>query len=369
MDTQTTYTEDLLLSDDAVASKTDAAPLRPTRKTNRSKSIGTTSSAAHATADALGLLREWATVFTLTATHCACCGKDLRDSVSVTRGIGPDCSKEHYDLDFEITDVMVGKALGRTLASHLDDRVKKAVRDLADKPRDLCNVLVWWSSVNLNQVEVVLECAEIVTLLGFESLGDRLRERNTNVIISKTAEGDFILRCKSRHHVMMNMRRVREAVVVPREGRFKAGWKFPANRKDLVWAVLGEDFGNEWAAVPAKDGGTDRIVKIAPKLYWEVRAAFNATYNPPAPVTHVVTPAPVVAPQTTAPVVQTQVVRKGNNTLEVHTPSRNWNFVSELKLLPAQDRRWDPDAGCWRVALKHEAKVRALVAAHFNGAV
>lgn len=63
------------------------------------------------------------------------------------------------------------------------------------------------------------------------------------------------------------------------------------------------------------------------------------------------------------------IVRMGGNTLEVHTPSRNWLFVSELKLLPGQDRRWDPDAGCWRVALRHEAKVRQLVAAHFNGAV
>ena len=368
METQTTSTEDLLLSDDAVAAvapKTDA-PLRVTRKMNRSKSTGTTSSAAHAAADALSLLREWAKVFTLTATHCACCGKDLRDAVSVTRGIGPDCSKEHYEIDFEITDAMVAKALGRTFASHLDDRVKKAVRDLADKPRDLCNVLVWWSSVNLDKVETVLECAEIVTFLGFVSLGDRLRERNTNVIISKTPEGDYIVHCRSRSRVVFNMRRVREASIAPRKGRFKLGWQFPANRKDLVWAILGEDFGNEWATVPALAEGSDRIVKIPAKSSWDVRQAFALAYNPPAPVTRIVAPpAPVVAP----PVVTQTIVRMGGNTLEVHTPSRNWQFVSELKLLPSQDRRWDPDAGCWRVALRHEAKVRQLVAAHFNGAV
>ena len=362
--TTTTCVEDLLLNP-------DPSEVHPAKSTKRAtKSTGPLSGAAHATADALGLLREWAKVFTLTASHCACCGKDLRDAVSVTRGIGPDCSREHYDIDFEITDDMVAKALGRLVASHLDDRIKRAVRDLKDKPRDLCNILVWWSSVNLNQVETVLECAEVVTLLGFVTLGDRLRERNTNVIISKTPEGDYIVRCKSRHRVMLHMQQVREATTVRREGRFKAGWKFPASRKELVWTILGEDFGNEWATVPALDDGAGRIIKIPAKTYWDVRQAFNLAYNPPAPVTRV-TPVPVVAAfmsKAAAPAAQT-IVRLVTNGIEVHTPSRNWDFVSELKLLPYQDRRWDPTAGCWRVALKHEAKIRQLVAAHFNGAV
>lgn len=318
---------------------------------------------AHQTADALSLLREWAKVFTLTATQCACCGKDLRDAVSVTSGIGPDCSRQHYAVDFEITEDMVADALGRLFASHLDDRVKRAVRDLKDKPRDLCNVLVWWSSVNLNQVEVVLECAEVVSLLGFTSLGDRLRERNTNVVVSKAPDGNFIVRCKAKTNLLTNMRRVREATTVAREGRFKYGWKFPPERRDLVWTILGEAFGGQWATVPAKDAGPSRVVKVEAKSQWDVWRAFEATYNPPKPVTTV-----VVAPPPPPPPVTT-VVRVTPTGIEVHTPSRNWQFVSELKLLPYQDRRWDPTALCWRVNLKHEQKVRELVHIHFNGAV
>lgn len=358
--TVTNCTEDLLLNPDPM-------PTASRKRVIRTKSTRTTSDAAHATADALGLLREWAKVFTLTASHCACCGKDLRDAVSVTRGIGPDCSREHYELDFEITDEMVSAALGRLFASHLDARVKQAVRDLRDKPRDLCNVLVWWSSVNLNQIETVLECAEVVTLLGFVTLGDRIKERNTNVVVTKTAQGDYILRCKSRRNVMWNMRRVKEAATVTREGRFKFGYKFPNDRKELVWTILGEDFGGEWATVPSLDGGPSRVIKIDAKTSWDVRRAFALAYNPPAPVVHA-PPAPVVAPAPAAPVTQT-IVRVVTNTIEVHTPNRYWSFISELKLLPYQDRRWDPTVGCWKVAIKHEAKVRELVAFHFPGAV
>lgn len=353
MDTVTHTTEDLLLNPDP---ERPAAPVR-------TRSRGATPMAAHATADALGLLREWAKVFTLTASHCACCGKDLRDAVSVTQGIGPDCSREHYSITHEITDEMVMAALGRLAVSHLDSRVKVAVKSLKDKPRDLCNVLVWWSSVNLNIAEVVLECAEVVTLLGFVTLGDRLRERNTNVVISKTTEGAYILRCKAKPNTIRNMRRVQEATPVAREGRFKFGWRFPAERKDLVWTIIGADFGNQWATVPALDGGPSRVIKIDLKTQWDVQRAFRVVYNPPNPVT--------TTPVTTIPVTTTPVgiVRVTPTGIEVHTPTRNWQFVSELKLLHYSERHWDPTAGCWRVHIKHEKRVRDLVATHFNGAV
>jgi len=354
--TVTTCTEDLLLNPDPTP-----AVVTPKVKAKR------TSADAHATADALGLLREWAKVFTLTATSCACCGKDLRDAVSVTQGIGPECSRQHYEVSFEITEEMTLQALGRLAASNLDSRVKVAVRSLKDRPRDLCNVLVWWSSVNLNNADVVLECAEVVTMLGFVSLGDRLRERNTNVVVSKDGD-DFLLRCKAKANVLYNMRRVKEATPLQREGRFKYGWKVPANRKDLMWVILGEDFGGQWATVPATDNGPSRVVKIDVKTAWDVRRAFAEAYNPPKPVVVTVqAPVPVApAPVVAAPRKIVVVTPSG---IEVYTPSRNWQFVADLKMLPSQDRRWNPDHMCWKVTAKHEARVRELVAQHFNGAV
>ena len=110
-----------------------------------------TSSAAHAAADAVGIIREWSKVYDLAATHCTSCGSPLRDSVSVTRGIGPICSEKHYDIeDLEIANDMVEEALGILHASKLDKPVKYAAKALKTKPRDLCNILIWWSSVHLD---------------------------------------------------------------------------------------------------------------------------------------------------------------------------------------------------------------------------
>jgi len=214
-------------------------------------------SAAHAAADALGIICEWGQVFTLTATLCAVCGQGLRDAVSVTRGMGPVCSREHYDIDFPITDTMVADALGILFASNLEAPVKLAAKALKDKPRDLCNVLIWWASAHLNNTDVVLDCAEIMSALGFETLGARVRERNTNVIISLADDdsGDFILRCRSHRDVRENMTRIvrkGDAATLPREGRFKYGWQVKAVAKairradgDATYYEISSDYGHD----------------------------------------------------------------------------------------------------------------------------
>jgi hypothetical protein len=64
-------------------------------------------------------------------------------------------------------------------------------------------------------------------------------------------------------------------------------------------------------------------------------------------------------------------VRPGNNGwLEVHTPHRNYGFVGEFKAaVHYQDRTWNRDKVCWTVRDRYEARVRAMVAKHFNGAL
>ena len=367
-DTMTTMTTtDTNAADSILADNSGIGPKAPdaaakARAKARSKSGTTGSLAAHSTADALGIIREWGKVYSLAATRCAMCGKPLRDSVSVTRGIGPDCSRQHYDVSFDITDSMVEDALGHLFASGLDSKVKSAAKALKSKPRDLCNVLVWWASAHLGETDTVIAIANIVTSLGFDSLGDRLRERNTDAVITKADDdsGDFILRCRSMMNVRRNMGRVKEATSVPREGRFKYGWRFPANRKGLVWTILGEDFGNQWATVPGKTAtDASQVVKVPAATWRDVRAAFEQTY-----------PRPTLRKRTTAAPAAT-IVRVKADCLEVHTPSRNFNFVDELKALSrtTADRKWSPQDRCWKVALKFEGQVRALVAKHFNGMV
>ena len=172
----TMTTTDTNAADSILADERRNGPKAPdaaakARAKARAKSGTTGSLAAHSTADALGIIREWGKVYSLAATKCAMCGKSLRDSVSVTRGIGPDCSRQHYDVSFDITDSMVEDALGHLFASGLDSKVKSAAKALKSKPRDLCNVLVWWASAHLGETDTVIAIANIVTSLGFDSLG------------------------------------------------------------------------------------------------------------------------------------------------------------------------------------------------------
>jgi len=349
----------------------DAPDLGPNRspKVVIPAGTGTSSSAAHSAADALGIIREWQKVFTLTATRCTCCGTDLRDAVSVSRGIGPDCSRQHYEIDFDITDAMFEEALGLLQASKLDKLVKLAAKGLKSKPRDLCNILIWWSSAHLDNTQVVLDCASIVTALGFVGLGDRLRERNTDVIISRDpADANFyVVRCRSKMNVRRNMRQVKEATSVPREGRFTYGWRFPLIRKSLVWTILGEDFGGQWVTVPGMIAGNpSRVVQMDAASWYDVREALRAAYNPKPAVTKAAPAAPVVKPA---------ILRVRNNgqmdVIDLYTPSRNFGFVAELKaLVPSRNRTWNRDSGCWTVfSMSLQPRLVELVAAHFNGAV
>ena len=234
---------------------------------------------------------------------------------------------------------------------------------------DLMNVLIWWSSAHLDEVDVVLDCAEIATALGFISLGERLRERNTNVIVSKCDDdsGDFIVRCRSKQNVRTNMSRLVRAdanvTKVARVGRFKFGWRFPASRKALVWAILGEDFGGEFATVPTLTKATSQVIKVDATTWRDVRKAFELAF--PRPTTARRATAPVVA----APSIVRVVNDADGHRVEVHTPNRNFGFIDELKCLPYRERKWEPKSRCWWVKPQHEAKVRAMVAKHFNGAV
>jgi len=328
------------------------APL-PVRDSSEDAVVVTTSSssAGHKAADALGIIREWQKVHQLTATDCCCCGASLTDAVSVNRGIGPVCSSKHYEIDFPITKYMVENALGTLQASSLDKLVKRAAKALKTKPRDLCNVLIWWSSAHLDETATVLDCAEIVTCLGFDDLGDRLRERNTNVIVTKDGDDHFIIRCRSKMSVRRNMAAVKGASAVGRLGRFKYGWRVANTDKALVWTILGEDFGNEFATVP--DTATaSKVVKIDLMSWWQVRDALRAANTPAAPAN---TPLP-------------NIVRPGQaGWLEVHTPNRNFAFISELKAkVNYKDRTWNRDKVCWTVRARFETNLRALVKTHFG---
>lgn len=326
------------------------------------KTTGIGSTGAHKAADALSIIRDLKAIFTLTASNCTICGKPLRDAVSVSRGIGPHCSGKVYDIDHTITDNMVASALGYLHASGLEPKVKSACRKLKSKPRDLCNLLIWWSAANLDNKDTVLDCANVVGELGFELASERMRERNTDLHISVDANGDYTLRCKSNWDVRRNLGHVKDAKKVARKGRFTYGWKFPAKVKSLVWAICGLGFGGEWASVPNKDGKPGgNILKVPATTRYDVNKAFAATYPPKARVAKPVAP---VAPG----VVVNGIVTLDGEVVSVKTPTRNFAFIKEVKNLGSGNYRWNPEAYRWEVRAKFHSTVLALVATHFPNA-
>jgi hypothetical protein len=107
----------------------------------------------------------------LLATHCALCGRALRDAPSVERGIGPDCAEKHgygnaerpavWARVFELTDGLV--AVAELTAWNGD--AKKGANVLTHRIA---------AAPEAEEVPALIEC---IAALGFVKLAARLRER------------------------------------------------------------------------------------------------------------------------------------------------------------------------------------------------
>lgn len=127
-------------------------------------------------------------------THCAHCGHELTDAVSIQRGIGPICSKRGYAEDAAEADeiqAMIDLAEFPELAEFLTTHYRPL------GIRGLVNGLVRIASLNrprgrgqkLGNAKVHSACADAVQSLGHRKLADLLR--NTLVVVTVAAvEGE-----------------------------------------------------------------------------------------------------------------------------------------------------------------------------------
>ncbi len=107
----------------------------------------------------------------LLATHCACCGRPLRDAPSVERGVGPDCAAKYGYADaqgpanwgrvFELTDGFVAVA---EISSWGGDARKGA------------NVLTHRIAARPDAEEVPA-LIETIAALGYKKMGEQLTKR------------------------------------------------------------------------------------------------------------------------------------------------------------------------------------------------
>lgn len=207
-------------------------------------------------------------------THCAHCGQQLTDSVSIQRGIGPVCSKRGYaedPVDGDEMQAMIDLAEFPELAEFLVEHYKPL------GVRGLVNGLVRAASLNRprgrgrseGNYKVHAACCDAIQSLGHVKLANLLRDTLVVVSLSKVdpseAGGEagwysVAVKRRDEHHQWRNMLRARLTCV-------KGGYRDPSMAVRL--------FRDAEEKIPvtsefwAKDG--DRDVKVSNKrALWEV---------------------------------------------------------------------------------------------------
>ncbi len=141
-------------------------------------------------------------------THCAHCGHQLTDSVSINRGIGPICSKKGYEeepTDPDEMQAMIDLAEFPDLVKFLTEHYRPLGL------RGLVNGLVRVASLNRprgrNQcegnVKLFTACCDAIDSLGHAKLSNLLRETIVVVEVtnSETEPGCVIVKVKYRDYI------------------------------------------------------------------------------------------------------------------------------------------------------------------------
>jgi hypothetical protein len=168
----------------------------------------------------------------LLATHCACCGRALLDSVSVELGIGPEC-RSHFRAD------------------------------LSPEQQKTANVLVFAAAIAAQQgkVQEVLALADRIEnecLMG--ELAGRIRERFTNAVAKTERNADIIISLVGEKYLVNTP--YRRAAKVD----FIAAWRaipgryfdrargvnvIPVSQKPALWDLLKKFFPGKYGKGPA----------------------------------------------------------------------------------------------------------------------
>jgi len=115
----------------------------------------------------------------MVATHCACCGRELVDSISVETGVGPECRKRHgyqnpqQEENWEAIDALIQRAW-KTHANWCPPALLEAIQKR--QSQKAANVAVHHIAVQQSGVPVA-RLVEVVYHLGFVWLASRIVKR------------------------------------------------------------------------------------------------------------------------------------------------------------------------------------------------
>lgn len=306
------------------------------------------------------------TIRRIVATHCCACNLPLTDAESVEHGIGPVCSKRYYNPQHIPTADQISKALGFMAVSNFPDTLIDECLAAADRndARQVSNKLVYYASANYDNREEVLKCSNIIRILGYEDLSNKLEQDRTSVIVfdkgthletyfpDKWEVSKELSRISGTEELMVDGALVEDMLgsapptvekVRAKRGK-KIGWKVPMAGRAYLECLIGVFFPNELI-----NYGNSDLRKATPRRRGELYQFFNAQSGTPTPSAS----------------GRCSITQQGIK-LEVRTPY-NRAFVDDLKLFPPRNRRWRGDY--WEVDCVHDAAVRALILKHYNEAL
>jgi hypothetical protein len=279
--------------------------------------------------------------------RCLCCGLTLTDAVSVERGIGPVCSREHYE-GHDPSGSQFEAAIGRLIASQLPTELKNALFPLT-QGRAFANALSRWASHHTKSQPAMIEVASVLGDLGFKVLADKVLARNTPVVITRQG-GGYGIEAYSRPPMRKLLPLAGAYKDTEYKGRFSERWLFPESARGDIWAVAGVDFGGEWATVPGPQPGDVSEVKLIPhRGYKEVLRGLQS-------------PVKTAFPATPTVKVPVYTITDAGTHLEIRSPY-SVDFVDEIKRI--KGRVWQPGTKVWEVPTSARAEVEALLQKHF----
>lgn len=176
---------------------------------------------------------------TLLATHCACCGRALRDATSVEFGVGPVCRKKYLYEDALPVLPETLKSLGKVVRGAVDSSISETVWThlVKDDSRSAANLLVKFIAVHQKDVKSI-PAIRVLNMMGYTELADRIEKRiacaievlvqETTVTIKSPYDKGFVTLVKG--------------ITGRKYNPETKCWSVPSSEKGALWGAMLKSF-------------------------------------------------------------------------------------------------------------------------------
>lgn len=276
------------------------------------------------------------------ATHCVFCGRELNDSESVQRGIGPICNKNYNQAIITPQATDVAKALGVLAANGsfvatIDNTLMPRLLERHPDGHKIGNLLIYEASTYLKEKQFVLILSQALRMLGYTVAADKIQKDRSPVKLVP-ADGQFEVYTPFSKPLNNDIFHVPGIRSIREHGQFKCRTIPTTSLPDLM-VVLGKHFPNEGAWI---EGAGTTVLKAPTQAQLDslIREAKS----------------------------EIKLVEACGNVFEVHAPF-NRAFTDGLKGIRGRRAVFDPTTDKfqhWTVPMSKKSTVVDLVNKHYS---